>query len=102
MTTAMQTRFQPRPPEVQEAPMRTEITNDTRPEQEQAPTSKTRSPLVIIVLNLSVMALVATIAATAVLTPSLILPGIFVAFLMMSFIGLPLILASVGDAADKH
>ena len=51
---------------------------------------------------IGIMALGAAFAATATLAPALILLGFCVALSMMTFIGMPMILASIADATDVH
>jgi hypothetical protein len=48
------------------------------------------------------MALGAALVSVIVLSGTMVILGFFVAFLMMLFIGMPLILASIADAVESH
>lgn len=58
--------------------------------------------LKLILAIVGAMALGALAASMTVLGSATVVLGFFVAFLMMLFIGLPLILASVADAVEAH
>jgi hypothetical protein len=70
-------------------------------EQPSAPAPSVAPALRIGGLTVLVFACAAVLVAWITLRPSLILIGAMVAFLMMLLIGMPLLLASIGDAAES-